>query len=106
MDALASACRPAIPWNRSSSDLWSPGTSHLRQVSRGLWQAGAGCVVLDVSFDCGQCGPEFAGCLRLVGRDERGEKPVVDLGVEDGDPDAVVGEPVAVGAGLSADEPG
>src|SRR4051812_12759399 len=89
-----------------ASDLWSPGASRSRQVSCDLWQAGVGYVVLHVSVDCGQRGAEFAGCLRLVGRDEWGEEPVVDLGVEDGDPDAVVGEPVAVGSWLSADEPG
>jgi hypothetical protein len=33
----------------------------------------------------------------LVGCDERGEEPVVDLGVEDGDLDSVAGESVAVG---------
>ncbi len=44
------------------------------------------------------------GCWRLVGGGERDEQPVVDLGVEDGDADAVGGEGVAVGVREPADE--
>jgi hypothetical protein len=40
----------------------------------------------------------------LVGSRERDEHPVIDLGVEDGDVDAVGGEGVAVGIGNAADE--
>ena len=48
---------PTGTWpNYRPSDLWSLGASHLRQVSRGLWQTGAGYVVVDVSVDCGQRG--------------------------------------------------
>ena len=36
----------------------------------------------------------------MVGSGERDEYPVIDLGVEDGDADALVGELVAVGVGM------
>jgi predicted ATPase/class 3 adenylate cyclase len=40
-----------------------------------------------------------------LARDERDQEPVVDLGVEDGDPDAIGGEHVPVGVREPADEP-
>jgi hypothetical protein len=42
--------------------------------------------------------PERWGCLCLVGGHERAEQPVVELGVEDGELDAVGGQEVGVGA--------
>src|SRR5215472_7335537 len=51
-----------------------------------------------------QRGTEIGGRLGLVGGGERDEEPVVDLGVEDGDADAVVGEHVAVGVREPADQ--
>ena len=39
----------------------------------------------------------WGGALGLVGGGERDQEPVVDLGVEDGDADAVGGEHVVVG---------
>ena len=50
--------------------------------------------------------PELWGCLCLVGGHERAEQPVVELGVEDGELDAVVGEGVLVGALDPVDEAG
>ena len=45
---------------------------------------------------------DFAGslgrCLGLIRSGERDEEPVIDLGVEDGDADAVAGQSVSVGA--------
>ena len=40
---------------------------------------------------------ELEGCLRLVGGGEWNEQSVVDLGVGDGDADAIGGEGVVVG---------
>jgi hypothetical protein len=34
---------------------------------------------------------EFKGCLSLIGGHERAEQPAVELGLEDGEPDAVGG---------------
>jgi hypothetical protein len=42
--------------------------------------------------------PEFGWRLGLVGGHERAEQPVVELGVEDGELDAVGGQEVGVGA--------
>ena len=42
---------------------------------------------------------EFGWCLGLVGGEERGQDSVVDLGVEDGEPQSVGGEIVGVGVG-------
>jgi len=42
-----------------------------------------------VAGDGRQRGAQVGGCLGLVRGGERDEQPVVDLGVEDGDPDAV-----------------
>jgi hypothetical protein len=55
--------------------------------------------VLRVARSCG-------GGPGLVGGGERDEQPVLALGVEDGDTDAVCGEDVAVGVLEPADEPG
>jgi hypothetical protein len=65
-----------------------------------------GGVGIDVAGDSGQGCSELGWGLGLVGGGERNEHPVVDLGVEDGDADAVGGEGVAVGVGQAADEPG
>jgi hypothetical protein len=54
-------------------------------------------VVVDVTGDGGQRGAEFGRGLWLVRGDERHEEPVIDLGVGDGDADAVAGQDVAVG---------
>jgi len=75
------------------------------KFSGGAGQAGAGGVVVDVAGDGGERGAEFWWGLGLVGGGERDEEPVVDLGVEDGDPDAIGGEHVAVGVREPADEP-
>ena len=49
---------------------------------------------------------ELVGCLRLVGRGKWNEQSVVDLGVGDGDADAVGGEGVVVGVCEPMDEAG
>jgi hypothetical protein len=67
------------------------------KFSGGAGQAGAGGVVVDVAGDRGERGPQFWWGLGLVGGGERDQQPVIDLGVEDGDADAVAGEGVAVG---------
>src|SRR6266540_168008 len=63
-------CTPPHTGSRPS-DLWSLGSSHLCQVSRGAGEAGAGGVVVDVAGDGGYGGSQFGGCLGLVGGGER-----------------------------------
>src|SRR6266536_481959 len=89
---------------KAPNDLWSRACGRLCQVSRGAGQPGAAGVVVDVAGDGGQCGAEFGGSLGLVRGGQRDQEPVVDLGVEDGDADAVRGEHVAVGVREPADE--
>jgi hypothetical protein len=72
----------------------------------GQGKAGTGRVVVDVAGDGGQRGAQVGGCLGLVGGGERDQQRAVELGVEDGDADAVGGEGVAVAAGQPLDEPG
>ena len=55
---------------------------------------GAVGVVVDVAGDGGERGAEGRWGLGLVGGGERDEEPVVDLGVEDGDADAVAGQEI------------
>ena len=62
-------------------------------------------VIVDVAGDGCQRGAELGGCLGLVRGSERDQEPVVDLGVEDGDADAVLGQGVAVGVREPADQP-
>ena len=47
---------------------------------------------------------EFGRCLGLVGGEERGQDSVVDLGVEDGEPESVGGQIVGVGVGTPGDQ--
>jgi hypothetical protein len=46
-------------------------------------------VIIDMAGDGCQCAAELWWCLGLVRGSERDEQAVVDLGVEDGDADAV-----------------
>jgi hypothetical protein len=55
-------------------------------------EAGPVGVVVDVAGDGRQRGAEYWWCLGLVLGGEQDEEPVADLGVEDGDADAVGGE--------------
>jgi hypothetical protein len=48
--------------------------------------------------------PELWWCLWLVGCHEGAEQPVVELGVEDGELDAVGGEDVPVGVLVPVDK--
>jgi hypothetical protein len=50
-----------------------------------------GGVGVDVAGDGGQGCSELGWCLGLVGSSERNERPVMDLGLEDGDADALGG---------------
>lgn len=59
-----------------------------------------GGVGVDVTGDGGQGGSELGWGLGLVSSGERDEHPVIDLGVEDSDADALGGELVAVGVGM------
>src|SRR5256886_10375206 len=86
------------------SDLWSLGSSHLSQVSCGSGKSGLGGVFVDMVGDGGQGAAEFGWGLGLIGGGEWDEEPVVELGVEHGDADAVRGEHVPGGAGDAADE--
>jgi phenylacetate-CoA ligase len=86
------------------NDLWSRACGRLGQVSRGAGKARPVGVIIDVTGDGRQRGAEFGRCLGLVRGGERDEQPVVDLGVEDGDADAVLGQGVAVGVREPADQ--
>jgi hypothetical protein len=48
-------------------------------------------VIIDMAGDGGQRGAEVRRRLGLIRGGQRDEQPVVDLGVEDGDADAVLG---------------
>jgi hypothetical protein len=61
----------------------------LCQVSGRLREAGAVDVAVDVAGDGLQGSPEFGWRLGLVGGNQRDQEPVVELGVEDGDANAV-----------------
>src|SRR6266511_356324 len=74
------------------------------QVSGRLREAGAVDVGVDVAGDGLEGGPELGWRLGLVCGDERDYEPVVELGIEDGDADALGGEHVAVGVLDAADE--
>ena len=63
-------------------------------------------MVIDVPADDVWGLPEFWGCLGLVGGRERAEQPVVGLGAEDGELDAVGGQDVPVGVLDPVDEAG
>ena len=78
----------------------------LCQVSGCGPEACPGDVVIDVVVEGAECLSELEGCLRLVGGGQRNEQSVVDLGVGDGDADAVGGEGIAVGVRESMDEAG
>jgi hypothetical protein len=47
---------------------------------------------------------EVGGRLGLVSGEERGQDSVVDLGVEDGEPESVGGQIVGVGVGTPDDQ--
>ena len=62
-------------------------------------------VIIDVAGDGRQRGAESGWRLGLDRGGERDEQPIVDLGVEDGDADAVAGRGVVVGVREPADQP-
>ena len=51
--------------------------------------SGVGEAFVDVMFDGAECSAELGWSLGLAGREERAQDPVVDLGAEDGESQAV-----------------
>ena len=61
-------------------------------------EPGVGDVVAEDALDSGECVAKFDRCRGLVYLEERPEQSCVELGIEDGDADALGGEGVAVGS--------
>jgi hypothetical protein len=72
-----------------ASDPWSLASGRLRQVSRGAAEPGVGGVGIDVAVEHLKGRSELWWGLGLVGGQQRAEQPVVDLGVEHRNPQAV-----------------
>jgi hypothetical protein len=58
-----------------------------------------------IALDRGESPTKLDRCRGLVGVEEGTEQAGVELGVEHGDSDALRGDGVGVGSGLSFDEP-
>src|SRR2546421_2033790 len=69
-----------------------------RGWSGGCWQPCSGDAAGDLTIDDAKGGAERGRSLGLVARHERAQDPVVDLGVEDREPQAVGGEGMQVAA--------